>query len=44
MLIFFKDGKNWEGEGPDSAISVSWFEAIVGFSLEKKVENPALFL
>lgn len=27
-----------------TAISVSWFEAIVGFSLEKKVEKPAVFL
>lgn len=36
--------KNWVGEGPDSAISISWFEAIMGFSLEERVGKPAIFL
>lgn len=31
--------KNWGGEGPNSTISICWFEAIVGFSLGKSGET-----
>lgn len=36
--------KKGGGEGPASAISISWFEAITGLSLEERGGKPAIFL
>ena len=45
MLNFFRNGEEELGrEGPYSAIYFCWFEAIMGFSLEKRVGKPAVFL